>query len=47
VKTVDYYLKNDDVREEIAMKGRKYFDEYLTPEAHANYFLRIMAREAK
>jgi hypothetical protein len=47
VKTVDYYLKNDDVREEIAMKGRKYFDEYLTPEAHASHFLRIMAREAK
>jgi hypothetical protein len=41
IKTVDFYLKHDDIRKEIAMNGRKYFDKYLTPRAHAVYFIKI------
>lgn len=43
-KTVDYYLKHDDIREEIAMKGRQYFDTYLTPRAHAEYFIKVFSK---
>lgn len=40
VEVVDYYLKHNDEREEVARNGRAYFDKYLSPEAMANNFLK-------
>ncbi len=47
LRKAEYFIKNDDEREMIAEKGREYFDKYLTPEAHAVHFIRIMDKELK
>lgn len=39
VDIVDYYLKNEKEREKIAMNGRNYFDDHLTPKRHALYMI--------
>jgi len=39
VRQVECYLNNAGERELIAKEGRAYFDKYLTPEAHASYFI--------
>jgi len=39
IDIVDYYLKNEKERERIAMNGRKYFDDHLTPKRHALYMI--------
>lgn len=36
---VNLFLRDDELREQIAANGRKYFDEWLTPEKHAQYFI--------
>lgn len=37
---LEFFLKHDDMREEIALNGRKYFDKHYTPERQAEYFIR-------
>jgi spore maturation protein CgeB len=36
---VDYYLKHDEEREEIAHNGLEYFNKWLSPEATINYII--------
>ncbi len=39
VKVVNYYLRHNEERERIALRGREYFDKYLTPEANARWII--------
>lgn len=39
VDIVDYYLKNEEERERIAMNGRRYYNKFLSPERHAFYMI--------
>jgi hypothetical protein len=43
VEQVDYFLNHAEEREAIAKMGMHYFDAYLTPEAHARYFISKVA----
>lgn len=46
VDVMNYYLQNEEEREKIAMNARQYYDEYLTPKAHAIYLIStILKRE--
>lgn len=42
VKVVNFYLIHDEQRERIAEKGRRYFDQYLTPRANAEYICKTL-----
>ena len=39
VDIVDYYLKNEEERERIAMNARRYYNKFLTPERHAFHII--------
>jgi len=47
IDIVDYYLKNEKERERIAMNGRKYFDDHLTPKRHALYMIHRISQGIK
>ena len=36
---INFFLRDNESREMIARNGRDYFDKYLTPEKHAEYFI--------
>ena len=46
VEKIDYYLANDEARNEIAKNGKEYYENYLSPAAQARYVLNI-ARERR
>ena len=46
-KVIDFYLKNDDLREEVAANGREYFDANYFPEKQAAYFIRAARQRMK
>ena len=41
VEKIDYYLANDEARNEIAKNGKEYYETYLSPAAQARYVLNI------
>ena len=45
--TINHYLKNDDYREEIAARGRAYFDEHYFPEKQAAYFVKAVEKRMR
>ena len=45
--TIDHYLRNDDLREEVAANGRRYFDAYYTPEKQAEIFIEAARNRMK
>ena len=38
---IDYYLINDEARNEIAKNGMEYYEKFLSPVAQASYLLNI------
>ena len=39
-KKVNFYINNEDARKEVQENGRRYFDSFLTPQAHAWHVLK-------
>ena len=44
---LEFYLKHDDLREEIAVNSREYFDAYYTPEKQAEYFIKAARKRMR
>ena len=44
---LEFFLKHDGVREEIAAAGRAYFDQYYLPEKQAEYFIEAARNRMK
>lgn len=45
--TIDHFLRENDLREEIAANGRAYFDAYYTPEKQAEFFIEAARNRMK
>lgn len=46
-KVVDLFLESEDARETIAAAGRQYFDDFLTPEKQAAYFVKAVEKRIR
>lgn len=42
-----YFIQNDDIREDVAMAGREYFDQHYFPEKQAVYFVEAVEKRIR
>ena len=39
IEKIDFYLKNDDLRNKIALNGRKVLEDHYSPKKHGNILM--------